>query len=73
MGVIASGHCAEKVEDQIREAQTVIDAGVDAVSYTHLDVYKRQLLVASDSPDLSTVEDYVVEIDRETGAVVWEL
>ena len=30
MGVIASGHCAEKVEDQIREAQTVIDAGVDA-------------------------------------------
>ena len=31
------------------------------------------LLVASDSPDLSTVEDYVVEIDRETGDVVWEL
>lgn len=30
MGVIASGHCAEKVEDQIREAQTVIDASVDA-------------------------------------------
>lgn len=23
--------------------------------------------------DLSTVEDYVVEIDRETGDVVWEL
>lgn len=31
------------------------------------------LLVAGDSPDLSTVEDYVVEIDRETGQVVWEL
>lgn len=31
------------------------------------------LLVASDSPDLSTVEDYVVEIDRSTGEVVWEL
>ena len=31
------------------------------------------LLVASDSPDLSSVEDYVVEIDRETGEVVWEL
>ena len=30
-------------------------------------------LVASDSPDLSTVEDYVVEIDRQTGEVVWEL
>ena len=30
-------------------------------------------LVASDSPDLSTVEDYVVEIDRQTGDVVWEL
>lgn len=31
------------------------------------------LLVAGDSPDLSTVEDYIVEIDRETGEVVWEL
>ena len=31
------------------------------------------LLVASDSPDLSSVEDYVVEIDRTTGEVVWEL
>ncbi|MGO4947735.1 aryl-sulfate sulfotransferase [Blautia sp. Sow4_E7] len=30
-------------------------------------------LVASDSPDLSSVEDYVVEIDRQTGDVVWEL
>ena len=30
-------------------------------------------LVASDSPDLSTVEDYVVEIDRQTGDAVWEL
>ena len=29
------------------------------------------LLVASDSPDLSSVEDYVVEIDRESGEVVW--
>lgn len=28
--VVASGHCAEKVEDQIREAQEVIDAGVGA-------------------------------------------
>ena len=31
------------------------------------------LLIASDSPDLSSVEDYVVEIDRTTGEVVWEL
>lgn len=31
------------------------------------------LLVASNSPDLSSVEDYIVEIDRETGEVVWEL
>lgn len=30
MGVIASGHCAESVEDQIREAQAIIDAGVDS-------------------------------------------
>lgn len=31
------------------------------------------LLVATSSPDLSSFEDYVVEIDRETGEVVWEL
>ncbi|MCC8045081.1 MAG: aryl-sulfate sulfotransferase [Clostridiales bacterium] len=31
------------------------------------------LLVASNSPDLSSIEDYIVEIDRETGEVVWEL
>lgn len=31
------------------------------------------LLVAGDSPELTSLEDYVVEIDRETGAVVWEL
>ena len=31
------------------------------------------LLVAGDAPDLSSVEDYVVEIDRETGEVVWEV
>ena len=31
------------------------------------------LLVAGDSPDLQYVEDYVVEIDRNTGDVVWEL
>ncbi len=30
IGVIASGHCAQSVEDQIREAQAVIDAGVDS-------------------------------------------
>lgn len=30
IGVIASGHCAEKVEDQIKEAQAIIDAGVDS-------------------------------------------
>lgn len=30
IGVIASGHCAENVEDQIREAQAIIDAGVDS-------------------------------------------
>lgn len=31
------------------------------------------LLVASDAPDLSSVEDWVVEIDRATGEVVWQL
>lgn len=31
------------------------------------------LLVASDRPSMETVEDYVVELDRETGEVIWEL
>ena len=31
------------------------------------------LLVAGDPADFSSVEDYVVEIDRQTGEVVWEL
>lgn len=31
------------------------------------------LLVATDSPDYSTVEDIVVELDRATGEVVWSL
>ena len=31
MGVIASGHCAESIEDQIKEAQAIIDAGYEIV------------------------------------------
>ena len=31
------------------------------------------LLVSSDAPDLSSVEDWVVEIDRATGEVVWQV
>ena len=30
LGIIASGHVAKSVEDQVKEAQTVIDAGVDS-------------------------------------------
>ena len=30
MGVIASGHVAEKMEDQVREAQAIIDAGAES-------------------------------------------
>lgn len=30
IGVIASGHCAESVEDQIKEAQNIIETGVDS-------------------------------------------
>lgn len=30
IGVIASGHCAESVEDQIKEAQAIIETGVDS-------------------------------------------
>ncbi len=42
----------------------------------HHDFYEMpngNFLVAGDSPDLTTLEDYVVEIDRNTGEVVWEL
>lgn len=31
------------------------------------------LLIAADRPDFETVEDYIVEINKETGEVVWEL
>jgi PBP1b-binding outer membrane lipoprotein LpoB len=31
------------------------------------------LLVASDRPSMETVEDYLVELDRQTGEVIWEL
>ena len=30
IGVIASGHCAESVKDQIKEAQAIIETGVDS-------------------------------------------
>ena len=30
MGVVVSGHVAEKVEDQIAEAQAIVDAGADS-------------------------------------------
>ena len=42
----------------------------------HHDFYEMEngnLLVAGDQQDLAYIEDYVVEIDRETGDVVWEL
>lgn len=42
----------------------------------HHDFYEMEsgnILVASDSQDLSTVEDYIVEINPKTGAVEWEL
>ncbi|MDO4556098.1 MAG: aryl-sulfate sulfotransferase [Lachnospiraceae bacterium] len=42
----------------------------------HHDFYEMEngnLLVCSDSQDFSSVEDYIVEIDRTTGEVVYEL
>ena len=42
----------------------------------HHDIFELSdgnLLVASDRPDFETVEDYIVEIDRQTGEIVWEL
>ena len=57
MGVIASGHCAEKVEDQIREAQTVIDAGVDAYVFI-----SNQFAKENESEDVAKKNiEYLVE------------
>ncbi|MDY3919142.1 MAG: aryl-sulfate sulfotransferase [Candidatus Limivivens sp.] len=42
----------------------------------HHDFYEMEngnLLVASCTEDFSTVEDRIVEVDRETGDIVWEL
>lgn len=42
----------------------------------HHDFYELEngnLLVCGDREDFSTVEDYIVEIDRNTGEIVWEL
>lgn len=42
----------------------------------HHDFYEMSngnLLVASDAQDFSSVEDHIVEVDRKTGEVVWEL
>lgn len=42
----------------------------------HHDFFEMEngnLLVASDEEDFSTVEDTIVELDRETGEVVWSL
>ncbi len=42
----------------------------------HHDIFEMSngnLLVASDPSDFETVEDYVVELDRNTGEIVWEL
>jgi len=42
----------------------------------HHDVFEMpngNLLVAANRPSLETLEDYVVELDRETGDIVWEL
>lgn len=38
-----------------------------------LELSNGNLLVAADRPSFETVEDYVVEIEKETGKVVWEL
>jgi len=42
----------------------------------HHDIFEMpngNLLVAANRPNLETLEDYVVELDRETGQIVWEL
>lgn len=62
MGVIASGHCAEKVEDQVREAQEVIDAGVDAYVFI-----SNQFAKESESEDVvkQNIEYLLDKIDGD--------
>lgn len=57
MGVVVSGHVAEETEDQIREAQAVIDAGAD--SYVFL---SNQFAKRHESDDMAKRNmEYLVE------------
>ena len=66
MGVIASGHCAEKVEDQIREAQTVIDAGVDAYVFISNQFAKENELLkwCAETEKFAFLKDTCCDLDQ---------
>ncbi len=66
MGVIASGHVAEKIEDQIDDAKRIIDAGVD--SYVFI---SNQFAREGESEDVAkrSIERLISEIPAESFGV----
>lgn len=66
IGVIASGHCAESVDDQIREAQAIIDTGIDAYVFI-----SNQFAKPDESEDTAkrSIEYLLDHIDAESFGV----
>lgn len=66
IGVIASGHCAESVEDQIKEAQAIIDTGIDAYVFI-----SNQFAKPDESEDVAkrSIEYLLDHIDAESFGV----
>lgn len=66
IGVIASGHCAESVEDQIKEAQAIIETGVD--SYVFI---SNQFARPDESEDVAkkSIEYLIDHIEAESFGV----
>lgn len=66
IGVVASGHVAEKVEDQVREAQAVIDAGAQAYVFI-----SNQFAKMDESEDVAKKRiEYLIEhIEAESFGV----
>lgn len=63
IGVIASGHCAESVEDQIKEAQAIVDAGVDSYVFISNQFAKPD---EDDSVAKKNIEYLLDRIDSES-------
>lgn len=66
IGVVASGHVAERLEDQVREAQAIVDAGAD--SYVFI---SNQFAREGESEDVArkTIEYLVEHIEADSFGV----